>query len=73
MQWSWPQILGEDKFIVMLHIEMAVWNSIADFLDCSGWTAALCEAEVATLTRLRPHILREPDKSQHWYLEDKLG
>ena len=27
---------------------MALWNTIGDFLDCSGWTAALCEASVAT-------------------------
>ena len=50
-QWSWPQTLGEDKFVVMfggLHIEMAIWDTIGDFLDCSGWTAALCEAGVAT-------------------------
>ena len=47
----WPQSLGEDGFVVMfggLHIEMALWSTIGDFLDCSGWTAALCEASVAT-------------------------
>ena len=27
---------------------MAIWDTIGDFLDCSGWTAALCEAGVAT-------------------------
>ena len=27
---------------------MALWNTIGDFLDCSGWTAALCEAGIAT-------------------------
>ena len=50
-KWSWPQTLGEDKFVVMfggLHIEMAIWDTIGDFLNCSGWTAALCEAGVAT-------------------------
>ena len=31
-----------------LHIEMALWNTIGDFLDCSGWTTALCEADIAT-------------------------
>ena len=43
--------LGEDVFVVMfggLHIEMALWSTIGDFLDCSGRTAALCEAGVAT-------------------------
>ena len=31
--------LGEDKFVVMfggLHIEMAIWDTIGDSLDCSG-------------------------------------
>ena len=51
VQWSWPQSYGEESFMVMfggLHIEMALWNTIGDFLDCSGWTTALCEAGVAT-------------------------
>lgn len=51
VQWSWPQTLGEESFVVMfggLHIEMAIWDTIGDFLDCSGWTSALCEAGVAT-------------------------
>ena len=51
VQWSWPQSYGEDSFVVMfggLHIEMALWSTIGDFLDCSGWTTALCEAGIAT-------------------------
>ena len=31
-----------------LHIEMALWSTVGDFLDQSGWTTALCEAGVAT-------------------------
>ena len=31
-----------------VHIEMALWDTIGDFLDCSGWTTALCEAGIAT-------------------------
>jgi len=52
VQWSWPQSFGEDSFVVMfggLHIEMALWSTIGDFLDCSGWTAALSEAGVAAV------------------------
>ena len=30
-----------------LHIEMALWNTLDDFLENSGWTAALTEAKVA--------------------------
>ena len=54
VQWCWPQTLGEQHYVVMfggLHIEMALWNTIGDFLDCSGWTSALCEAGVATSGR----------------------
>ena len=48
VQWSWPQLLGEGCFVVMfrgLHIEMALWSTIGDFHDRSGWTTALCEAD----------------------------
>jgi hypothetical protein len=31
-----------------LHIEMALWNTLGDLLECSGWTTALCEADVAS-------------------------
>ena len=31
-----------------LHIEMALWNTVGDLLQGSGWTAALTEAEVAS-------------------------
>ena len=51
VQWKWPHILGEGKFLVMfggLHIELALWNTIGDFLEDSGWTAALTESGVAT-------------------------
>lgn len=29
---------------------MALWNTLGDFLDSSGWTTALCEAEIASGT-----------------------
>ena len=51
MQWKWPNVFGGSKFLVVfggLHIEMALWNTIGDFLEGSGWTAALTEAGVAT-------------------------
>ena len=32
-----------------LHIEMALWSTIGDFLEGSGWTAALTEAGVASV------------------------
>ena len=51
IQWKWPIGYGEDKFIVMfggLHLEMAMWNTVGDLLDGSGWTTILTEAEVAS-------------------------
>ena len=50
VQWCWPDSHGEKKHVVMfggLHIEMALWSTIGDFLDGSGWTTALSEAGIA--------------------------
>ncbi len=30
------------------HIEMALWNTIGDFFDGSGWTTALSDAGIAS-------------------------
>ena len=51
VQWKWPESHGEAKHVVMLgglHTEMALWNTLGDMLEGSGWTTALTEAEVAT-------------------------
>ena len=51
VQWKWPESYGEQKYVVMfggLHLEMALWNTLGDFLGSSGWTTALVEAEVAS-------------------------
>lgn len=51
VQWKWPDTHGEAKFVVMLgglHIEMALWNTLGDLLDGTGWTTALAEADVAS-------------------------
>ena len=51
IQWKWPAEYGEDKFVVMfggLHLEMAMWSTVGDLLDGSGWTTILTEAEVAS-------------------------
>ena len=51
VQWKWPDTYGEQKYVVMLgglHTEMALWNTLGDVLENSGWTTALTEAEVAT-------------------------
>ena len=51
IQWAWPASHGIDKFLVMqggLHIEMALWNTVGDYLEDSGWTTALTNADVAS-------------------------
>ncbi|XP_051778402.1 uncharacterized protein LOC127526576 [Erpetoichthys calabaricus] len=43
--------LGEKVYVVMLgdlHTEMALWNTLGDLLEGSGWTAALTTAEVVS-------------------------
>eukprot|EP00745_Piridium_sociabile_P034704 TRINITY_DN5991_c0_g1_i13.p1 TRINITY_DN5991_c0_g1~~TRINITY_DN5991_c0_g1_i13.p1 ORF type:complete len:843 (-),score=177.10 TRINITY_DN5991_c0_g1_i13:511-3039(-) len=47
MQWTFPDIFGEDKFVVMLgglHIEMALWSTMGDLLRGSGWPEVLKDA-----------------------------
>jgi len=47
IQWMWPDSHGEDKIVIMfggLHLEMAMWNMLGDYLADSGWTVALSEA-----------------------------
>lgn len=51
VQWQWPESYGEKRFVVMfggLHIEMALWNTIGDFLEGPGWTVALTDSGVAS-------------------------
>ena len=48
-QWQWPETHGESKHVVMLggpHIEMALWNTMGDILQGSGWVNVLVEAEI---------------------------
>ena len=52
IQWKWPEVYGESIHVTVmmggLHIEMALWNTLGDVLEASGWTDALTEAEVAS-------------------------
>ena len=51
VQWKWPVTHGESVHVVMLgglHVEMALWNTLGDLLEASGWTTALIEADVAS-------------------------
>ena len=50
VQWNRPDMFGEDQFVVMLgglHIEMASFKALGNWLDGSGWTDVLVQAEVA--------------------------
>ena len=51
IQWDQPESFGEDKFVVMLgglHIEMAAFKTLGDWLEGSGWTTAITAADIAT-------------------------
>jgi hypothetical protein len=51
IQWNFPQTLGEDKLLIIfegLKIEMAALKTLGDWLDGSGWTAAITEANIAS-------------------------
>ena len=51
VQWKWPDTHGESMHVVMLgglYIEMALWSTLGDVLEGSGWTSALTESEVAS-------------------------
>ena len=50
----YPNNFGEDKFLAMfggLHIELALWNTVGDFLEDSGLIAVLTELGVLTSGR----------------------
>ena len=51
VQWRWPSTHSEHMHVVMLgdlHTEMALWRTLGDVLEGSGWTTALTEAEIAS-------------------------
>ena len=50
IKWYWPDAYGEDKALVMfggLHVEMTTLKAIGKWLEGSGWTSALVQANVA--------------------------
>ena len=51
VQWKWPNTHGESKHVVMmggLHVEMAMCSTFGDYLEGSGWGAALTQAGIAS-------------------------
>ena len=60
IQWTWPDTVLEDKFVVVmggLHIEVNVMKLLGDILTCSRWTAILMLSEV-TASRRAEAILK---------------
>lgn len=52
VQWNWQADFGESHCVVMLgglHIEMAAFKTLGDWLDGSGWTDSLVHAGVASI------------------------
>ena len=51
IQWTWPDVCGEERCVILiggLHIAMAAVTTLGDFLNGSGWTHALTQADLAT-------------------------
>ena len=66
VQWNWPDTHGEKVHVVMLgglHTEMALWSTLGDFLQDSGWTTAITEAEVAS-PGIADSLLKAPHLSR---------
>ena len=50
-QWSWPEVYGESKYVVMMgepYIEMVILNVFGHWSDGSGWLSLLTTANVIT-------------------------
>ena len=53
IQWKWSDLYG-DKFVIMfggLHIEIPAFKVLAEWLEASGWTHALTQANIASSDR----------------------
>ena len=49
IQWQWPEKYGEQQFVIVLgglHIEMAAWKVVGNWLENSGWVEALIQGNV---------------------------
>lgn len=51
IQWNWPESHDEQHFVFILgglHIEMATLSVLGNWLEDSGWTSALVQANIAS-------------------------
>ena len=69
IQWRWPEMYGEDKFVVMLgdlHIEMAALMTLGD--GCKGmaglklWYKRRSQQQTLPTTSCMQHMLFAPDR-----------
>ena len=66
VQWDWPDTHGEKVHVVMLgglHTEMALWSTLGDLLQDSGWTTAITETKVAS-SGIADSLLKAPHLSR---------
>ncbi len=70
MQWTFPELFREERFLVKLgglHIEMALWVTMGDFLLGSGWYEDLADAGIALTVAAAISYLRANDPMRTWY------
>ncbi len=70
MQWTFPELFREERFLVMLgglHIEMALWATMGDLLRGSGWSEVLAEAGIALAVAAVISYLRANDPMRTRY------
>lgn len=51
IQWTLPERFSEEHVVILfggLHIEIAAFRTIGDWLENSGWTSVLCQADIAS-------------------------
>ena len=48
IQWISPNRYEEDLYVMYVHIEITTWKALGKWLDSSGLTAALVQADIAT-------------------------
>lgn len=51
IQWTLPERFSEKHVVILfggLHIEIAAFRTIGDWLENSGWTSVLCQADIAS-------------------------
>ena len=68
VQWKWPATHGESIYVVVLgglHTEMALWNTLGDILEGSGWISALTEAEVTSSGIAAAAFLKSAHLTRH--------